>query len=399
MLGIPKVQFDKVIWYFLFSIWLVHVAAYVVVPIYPILLKNEKGMGSAEIGVIIGALAFFMQLGSLIAGMISDRIGNKYSILISNFLQSIGLLGLGFSNSFIFLAVFSALNGMGTGIYIPSTKAAISHIASEDKLTTAFSLRNMASHMGISIAGLIILGSSSNMNFIYGGILYGLLFFFALFFLPNDCGEHDCPAIKLSSYVEILKNRHFMLFILISTLIWSLHTQLAFVLPLRGDAILNHSGLLGVIWSATSVMVILSQSTISRSFLEKSPQIKSIFIGILLLGTGVVLIGFASSFPFLVLCSMVFITGEMFTMPTLDSVTGVFADPKYIGAYFALANFATGIGSALGTFVSGRIIETYSITDSPIPWMIYGGYTIALALLFRLLIKKDTIQKANHHNK
>ncbi len=398
MFGIPKFNFKKEIWYFLFSVFLVHVAAYIIIPIFPVLLKNQKNMSPTEIGLIIGLSAFFMQLGSLIAGMGADRIGIKYSILISNGFQALGLFGLGFSNSFILLSLFSAINGMGTGIYIPSTKAAISNIASADRLTTAFSLRNIASHMGISIAGLIILISATNANFYYGGVIYILLLLFAWFALPRNCGEQPCPTINISSYIEIVKNKYFILFSLMSALIWSLHTQLAFLLPLRGDVILKNPNFIGVIWTSTSVIVILFQSTVSRGFLEKRPQTTSIFIGILLIGTGVTLIGFANSFPFLIFCSIIFITGEMFAMPTLDSVTGVFADPKFIGAYFSIASFATGIGGAVGTFTSGRIIEQYSIVESPMPWLIYGGFTLFLALLFKTLIRKETIKKANHHD-
>ncbi|WP_051569412.1 MFS transporter [Alkaliphilus transvaalensis] len=393
MFGLPKIKFKKEIWYFLFSIFLVHVAAYLVVPIFPVLLKNVKNLGPSQIGLVIGFNALFMQVGSLIAGMISDRIGNRYSILISNSLQAISLLGLGFSSSFILLSSFSALNGMGTGIYIPSTKAAISHIASEDRLTTAFSLRNIASHMGISIAGLIILISSSNFNFYYGGGIYIILFIFALLALPDDCGVHPCPAIKISSYLEILKDRSFMLFIVVSTLIWALHTQLAFLLPLRADAVLKSSGVIGVIWTSTSVIVILSQSSVSRLFLEKRSHVTSIFVGVILIGIGVSLIGLANTFPFLVFCSVIFIIGEMFAMPTIDSVIGIFADPKYIGAYFAIASFATGIGGALGTFASGRIIQRYTITNSLVPWIIYGGFTLTLLVVLKVLIRKETIRK------
>ena len=85
----------------------------------------------------------------------------------------------------------------------------------------------------------------------------------------------------------------------------------------------------------------------------------------------------------------------MLAMPTMDSVTGIFSDPRYIGAYFAIASFATGIGGALGSFASGRIVQEYAITDSLIPWLIYAGFTLILLIIFKTLIKKETITKSS----
>lgn len=388
MFGIPMQSFKKEIWYFLASIVIVHTAAYLVTPILPILLKNEKAMGVMEIGIIISISSFSMQAGSFASGLLSDRIGNKYSILISNAFQGIGLLGMGLFHSFSSLVFFSALNTLGTGIYIPSTKAAISYIASEQELITAFSLRSIASHIGISLAGLLVFVFASAYNFYYGGILYGLLFIISFLFLPSNCGGGSCPPIPLKAYQTIFRKGEFIRFLLISVLIWSLHSQLAFLLPLRGDAVLRTSGRIGMIWSITSISVILFQSTVANRILSRYPSKTSMIMGVLMVGLGVTMIGLADSFSFLIFCGIVFIVGEMLTMPTLDSLTGQFSDPKLVGAYYAASSIATGIGSALGTYASGQIINRFTIMGSYIPWGIYGGFTVLLMIFIFIYFKK-----------
>lgn len=388
MFGIPDKSFKRELWYFLSSIVIVHIAAYLVVPILPILLKNEKSMGAIEIGLILGISSFSMQAGSFISGVLSDRIGNKYSILMSNGLQSVGLIGMGLVHTLPGLILFSSLNTLGTGIYIPSTKAAISHIASEKGLTTAFSLRSIASHMGISISGLLIYVFSSYYNFYYGGFLYMLLFFLSWFYLPDNCGRGNCPPIPLKAYGKILKQRDFIRFLIISILIWCLHSQLAFLLPLRGDAVLKASSRIGMIWTITSISVILLQGTIANGFLARYSPKLSMALGVLLVGLGVSFLGFANSFSFMVLCGIIFITGEMLTMPTLDSLTGLYADETMAGAYYAASSIATGIGGSLGTFASGKIIDSYGITGGWIPWILYGCFTIFLVTTIILLVKK-----------
>ncbi|WP_176758967.1 MFS transporter [Alkaliphilus peptidifermentans] len=379
-------KFKKEIWLFLASIFVVHIAAYLIVPIFPILLKTQKGLSTTEIGLVIGAGSFFIQLGSIIAGILSDSIGSKYTMIISNTCQAIGLLGMGLSNSFLTLILFSILNGIGTGIYIPSAKAAISYIAAEKNRTIAFSLRSVASHIGISLAGLLVLFSATNQNFYYGSAVYLTLLVVSWFILPNDCGNQPCPTIPLKSYMEIFKNKSFVYFSFVSALVWSLHTQLAFLLPLRAEVVLANTRVIGIIWTTASIAVIVLQPIISRRFLERQNEKLSIIIGAALIGVGIALLGWTNSFPLFLACGLIFIVGEMFMMPTLDGLTSIMANPKMLGAYFAVANFSAGIGGAAGTFASGRIIDVYGITESPIPWIIYGCFALAVIFMVRFLV-------------
>ena len=394
MFGIPKdFNFRREIWYFLISIMLVHNAAYLIVPIFPLLLKNVKALNTTEIGFVIGAGSLFIQLGSIIAGLLADRLGNKYTMLLSNICQALGLVGLGLVKGYLPLVFFSILNGVGTGMYIPTTKAALSYIASEKQRTTVFSLRSVASHIGISISGLLLIFTTTNSNFYFASGIYVLLFMLSWIFLPNNCGNQPCPAVPLKSYIEIFSNKPFIIFTTISALIWALHTQLSFLLPLRAEVINISASRIGLIWSITSISVILLQPLISRGFLEKKSLSLSILIGIILGGTGVTLLGWSNSFILLVLCSLIFIGGEMFMMPSIDSYTSKIADQKLIGAYFAIANFSAGIGAALGAFISGKLIDTYPVDSSTIPWVSYAIYTAAISIIVILFLKpnKDSV--------
>lgn len=385
MFGIPyHIKFKKEIWILLSSIVIIHVAAYLIVPIFPILLKTAKKLNPSEVGLVIGAGSLFIQLGSIIAGIIADRLGNKLTIVIGNALQFTALFGLGLSTSTIPLIIFSSLNGVGTGIYIPTTKAAISYLATQEEATTAFSLRAVAANIGTSIAGIFVLFFATNFNFYAGGIIYALLMIISWIFLPAGCGDQPCPSLPLKNYINIFKDKTFIIFSLISALMWGIYTQLGLLLPLRGEAILGSVNRIGIIWTITSVIVIILQPLISRSFLEKYSPILSLTIGTILLGIGITLIGWATTFTFLVIYSIIFILGQMFMMPTFDNVTKLVADPNLLGAYFAVANFASGVGGALGAFASGRLVDIYGIVDSPVPWITYGVLSVVTVLLLKL---------------
>lgn len=387
MFGIPRhVKFKKEIWVLLTSILIIHIAAYLIVPIFPILLKTEKKLNPSDVGLVIGAGSLFIQLGSIIAGIIADRLGNKLTIVIGNALQFIALFGLGLSTSTILLIIFSSLNGVGTGIYIPTTKAAISYLATHEEATTAFSLRAVAANIGTSISGIFLLFFATNFNFYVAGIIYALLMIVSWIYLPVGCGDQPCPSVPLKNYVNIFKDRTFMVFSFVSALMWGIYTQLGLLLPLRGEAILGNVNRIGMIWTITSIIVILLQPIISGNFLEKYSPVFSLGIGTILLGIGITLVGWATTFTFLIVCSIIFIFGQMFMMPTFDNVTKLIADPNLLGAYFAVANFASGIGGALGAFSSGKLVDIYGIVDSPIPWVTYGILSVITVLLLKLPI-------------
>ncbi|AKL94094.1 major facilitator superfamily MFS_1 [Clostridium aceticum] len=387
MFGIPlHAKFKKEIWILLSSILIIHIAAYLIVPIFPILLKTEKRLNPSEVGLVIGAGSLFIQLGSIIAGILADRIGNKLTVVIGNALQFIALFGLGLSTSVIPLTLFSGLNGMGTGIYIPTTKAAISYLASQEEATTAFSLRAVAANMGTSIAGLFVVFFATNLNFYVAGSVYGVLIIISWIFLPAGCGNQPCPAIPLKDYINIFKDRTFVVFSFISTLMWAVYTQMGLLLPLRGEAVLDHVSRIGIIWTVTSIIVIILQPLVSRNFLEKYSPTFSLSIGTIFLGIAITLIGWSTTFTFLMISSTIFIFGQMFMMPTFDNVTKLIADPSLLGAYFAVANFASGIGGALGSFASGRLVDIYGIVESPIPWVTYGILSIIVIALLQLPI-------------
>lgn len=84
MFGIRNLRFSRDLWILLSSILVIHVAAYLIVPIFPILLKVEKNLSPGQIGIVIGAGSLFIQLGSILAGLISNRLGNHLTLILGN---------------------------------------------------------------------------------------------------------------------------------------------------------------------------------------------------------------------------------------------------------------------------------------------------------------------------
>lgn len=402
MFGIPKMSLKRDILLLLAAALIMHLASYIIIPIFPVILSAEKGLNAGQVGIIIGAGSLAFQFGSVIGGVMSDRIGRRITMVIGAAAQSAALFGYGVSSTFILILMFSILNGTGTGVYAPTLKAAIAAIASDsaDTRTTAFSLRGIASNIGVSIAGLLILyfsTKSSIIAFFTASSVFLALAVLTWVLLPKNCESRICPIVPPNSYLQIVKNKSFVIFALVSLLVWAIYSQLSLLLPLRANSVLQNGKIVGTIWTITSIIVIIFQSIISKYILQKINPFSSLMFGVLFLGAGLFFIGLSYNFLHLTLSAVVFLVGEMLMLPTTDSLTSQLANPELIGAYFSIAGLVSGMGTAIGNFAGGKLIDVYGVKASMIPWTILGILSAATAAIIfivkRLPIIAEAIEK------
>lgn len=390
--GLPKITFQKHLSTLLFAVIIMHLANFIIIPILPVLLSVDKGLNPSKIGYIIGTGFLTFQVGSILGGLISDRIGRKITLVIGAAIEAIAFIGFGLSNSYIFFLLFQVLNGIGGGIYAPTIKAAIAEHASEsiDTKTTAFSLRGMAANLGIALGGLLpflVIGLSFTAYFFISAAVYIGLLLLSLFLIPNSCQTKRCGNTSFENYLNIIKNKPFIIFSAISILVWAIYAQLSLLLPLRASAIFNNGKIVGGIWTITSIIVVLLQTTITKRIIRKINLLSTISWGTLVMGIGLFLIGYSNSYIILLLSATIFIIGEMLSTPTIDSIVSELADNDNIGAYFSVANITYGLGTALGSFICGKIIGIYGI-NSNISWYLFLSISALIGIIVYIFRNK-----------
>ncbi|WP_342404326.1 MFS transporter [Brevibacillus sp. FSL K6-2834] len=382
-----KLWRNKIFALLLVLVFFMHLASFLIVPIFPIFLKKARALSLGQVGIILGVGSIAYQAGSLLGGPLSDRLGRRSIMLAGALLQAVAMLGYHYSDSYAALLFFSGVNGLGVGFLAPTIKALLADTVDNTQRTAAFSWRGIFAHLGIIIAGLTITWMTTKdlYPFVLASIVFLLLAAGILFTLPNDrCVGPDCKRTSLSEYRHIFRHRSFLLFSGLSLLIWAFYAQFTLVLPLRGEYVLHSAHLIGLIWTINSVSVVLLQGLISRFVLLKINPYLSLVAGILMIGAGLFGIGFADRFATLSAAAVLFIIGEMLLMPVQDSLVGHFAKEEWLGAYFGIANFVSGIGTAIGTTVGGTLVERLGGVKSPYPWVVYAITTIILAVVMGL---------------
>ena len=103
-------------------------------------------MSSALIGCVLGAV---------VSGMVSDKFGRKWPLLLSAFLFTVASLGTGFASSFMVFIIFRIIGGIGIGLASALSPMYIAEIAPSHLRGRFVSLNQMTIVVGILAAQVI----------------------------------------------------------------------------------------------------------------------------------------------------------------------------------------------------------------------------------------------------
>ncbi|MFD2370888.1 MFS transporter [Brevibacillus sp. GCM10020057] len=368
-------------------VFFMHLASYLVIPVFPVFLEKARALSLSQVGLVLGAGNIMYQLGSLLGGPLSDRFGRRSILMAGALLQGAAMAGYHYAVPYWLFLALSSVNGMGLGLLAPTIKAMIADEVDERQRTSAFSWRGILAHFGIIVAGVIIAWMTAlhHRPFLLASLVFFALAALTRFSLPDDrCIGPDCQRTPLSEYRQLLTHRSFLLFSLITLVIWALYAQFALILPLRGEHVLHSATMIGLVWTINSTSVVLLQGLIARFVLQRVNPYVSLTVGTALLGTGLTAMGWAEQFVSLSGAALLFILGEMLFMPVQDSLVSHFARDEWLGAYYGFSNFVSGIGTAVGTSLGGVMVEKLGGVGSPSPWIAYGVITLFVASVLGL---------------
>jgi MFS family permease len=364
-----------------------HAGWYMLVPFFAVLFTTRRGLSPAEVGVVLATQSFALLLGSLAGGALADRLGRRLTMVGGLVLRALGVALLGMVSGLPGFLGAAAVAGVGGGLYGPAAKAAIAVMATGPNRTTAFSWRGIAANIGTSsgplLGGLLVKGP---MPVLFGSaaVVHAGLAVATWALLPAEGGAADRQQAH-SQWRDMLRDVPYLAFSAITALSWALFSQLNIAVPLYAQQVLGLEALIGLLWTVSSLAVILFQVPVSRHIIARMNPMAAMGLGVAILGAGLGLVGFARSFTGLLLAVLVFVAGEMLLLPTVDSTVSLMASAGAVGSYFGVASFAWGLGEGVGNLAGGALMQHALGTGRPgLPWPIYAGVGFGVAVLFAL---------------
>ncbi len=119
------------------------------------IVANQFGLDELAKGWYVGCALIGSIIGVLVAGMMSDFLGRKLTMLISALMFSISAIGCAVCGDMTQLVVFRMIGGFGIGVVSIVSPIYISEVAIAEKRGTLVSLYQLAITVGFLLAYLI----------------------------------------------------------------------------------------------------------------------------------------------------------------------------------------------------------------------------------------------------
>jgi benzoate transport len=118
-------------------------------------IAAEWHIDRAVLGVVLSAELGGMAAGSLLLGLVADRIGRRPIVLVCLALMSVGMLMAAFARGSIDLSIWRALTGFGIGGILASVSAIAAEFSSAVRREMSVSIMSIGYPLGATFGGLV----------------------------------------------------------------------------------------------------------------------------------------------------------------------------------------------------------------------------------------------------
>lgn len=386
-LGIYPRQFWLLFWGML-----VHTTGMSMVwPFLVVYIGGELSLPLSVVTSLITINAVTRLATSLVAGSVADRLGRKWSMVISLVVSGGGLWLMIPAQTYWQFALIMVLRGVFQPLYRVGSDAMIADLVPNEQRADAYALVRLSKNLGIAMGpalGGILSARSYGITFsiaagaaLFFGILIGI---YALETLPEKARKAQEKLIEnLKAYQEILQDRLFISFVIGFTLrqvsgsiLWILlgaYTKDNFGLP---------ENIFGLIPTTNALMVVFLQLFVTRKTSRFNP-LGVMCLGTLFYGIGVGSIALGNGFWGFWISMIIVTIGELMVIPTANTFTANRAPVAMRGRYMSLLALTWGAGSMVGPLLGGFLNDTFNPRAI---W--YGGGAAGLlgSLVYLVLI-------------
>jgi MFS family permease len=349
-------------------------------PFFGLYITEKFDVGMTEVGVMFAIWAVTSQVGRVIGGALTDKIGRKTMLMFGLVISALSSIAMGLVSElslfYITVAIAGTLGDMGG----PAQQAMVADLLPEEKRAQGYGVWRVVANLAVMIGPLIggWMATSSYLSlFITDAISSTITAGIVLVTLPEtkpDITEdqEDEGFLKtFSGYFKVFKDLLFMEFILASVLANTVYVQMNSTLPVYLRDIHNEpASTYGIILSINAGMVVLFQFWLTRK-MSAIPPMLMMALGTLLYLVGFGMYGFVSGFLMFAFAMIILTIGEMIVIPVAQALVAQFAPEDMRGRYMAVYGVGWSIPFAVGPYLAGLVMDNIDPN-----WVWYGSIII-----------------------
>ncbi|QRX95025.1 MDR family MFS transporter [Streptomyces noursei] len=333
------------------------------VQVFMVLYLTHRGFSDTQAGAALGVYGGGAVLGTLVGGWMSDKLGPRLTI-VSTLLGSAVLLPcvLYLDNYWAILAVIG-VSGAASMAYQPASTSVISDLTPTERHVMIFAMGRLAINLGTTAAPL--LGAALvkvSWDFLFWGEALAVVIFSAVAATtlphraapdttgPADDGAGDGGDAPKASYLSVLADRRYLLFLLamfVSSVIYIQHIS---ALPLTVQHLNMGVEVYAAMIALNGLLVIACELLVAK-VVQRWKIRTAVITGVLLTGVGMSMYALPWGVAALVIATLVWSLGEIIGYPSLFFAYPAQAGPPGLrGRYLGASNALYGLGSAIGPF-------------------------------------------------
>ncbi|WPV01674.1 MFS transporter [Mucilaginibacter sp. cycad4] len=384
-------------WY-LSIVMLINRSGTMVVPFMTIYTIRQLHFTIEQSGYIMAIFGVGAVSGGFIGGKLINKIG-FYDLQVGALLTG-GLLFLvlGYQTSFISMAIFTLVLSICNESFRPANSTAIAHYSTEENKTRSYSLNRLATNLGWAFGG--------GLGGLLASINYRLLFWVdgctniaaGILLLTLMPRSKVAKTIKeaVAGFEEVVSSAYkdgvYLLFILLATLFATCFFQFFIMQPVFYKIQWHfNERFIGFLLALNGILIVLIEMILINWLEGKRHALTYIISGILVTGSGFILLNLMPHVPLVAILIVCMITlGEMLSMPFMNTFWISRSNVRNRGEYAALYSMSWAGAQIIAPFLGSQVI---AYGGFELLWWLLGGVCLFVALGYFIMKRSIHINK------
>ncbi len=360
-------EYPRQFWVVVGASFIDHIGGALLFPFFALYVTLHFDVGMTEVGILFAIFSVSEFFGSMMGGALTDHIGRKSVIIMGLIVSALTSVGMGLVNRIELFYLMAVVTGVFADMAGPARQAMLTDLLPERKRADGFGMMRVAMNLSVAVGpaiGGFIAARSYLLLFVTDAItsiVTAVVFYRLVAETRPESRLEEEPQASLGDsfrgYVDVLRDRAFIIFMMMSMLVTVVYVQMYGALPvfLRDVHNVPASGF-GLIMSLNATMVVLFQFAITRRMSDASPMLM-MALGALFYAVGFAMYGFVGRYGMFMLAMAIITIGEMVVTPVAQALVAKFSPEDMRGRYMAVFGISWLIPGGLGPLLAGMIMD------------------------------------------
>lgn len=331
-----------------------------VLPFLAFYLTDELDLTPAFVGLVLGTFGFGSIVATLLGGVLSDRLGRRPVLLISQLSTAAVLVALGLTTAPMAVLVLCGVLGLTSNTARPAFSAMMTDIVAPDDRVRAFSLNYWAINLGFAIAPVLggLLSRSGYLSLFLVDAATTLVFAMLVFLrVPESHPDLGGPrSTTAGSMADVLRDRVFLSFVLLTFGFAVVFMQHLSTLPVQMDDDGLSPAQYGTIIALNGAMIVLVTVPLTR-WLQRYPRSRVLATSSLFLGLGFGSTMWASTPTEYAATVVVWTVGEVIGAAVAPAIVADLSPRALRGRYQGAFGFSFAAAAMVAPLLGGAVYD------------------------------------------